>query len=150
MALSRSEELILGALVSAAEASAPCPIADDLAELIGSQSVSTTVGIMHRLESKGLIRVERYQRTRRVMIVATGKATREPKNKAMHWRKRPASMPAPSLSVVRTRSPDVAQVLASAARREDRGLADFLADLVWEGALARGLLDSPDDLKRAG
>lgn len=83
-----ADQIIMGALTSAAEQGAYCPTADDLSDMIDSNAVSTTVAIIHRLERRGLVKVERYQRSRRVTIVETGCSTAEPANKAPHWRVR--------------------------------------------------------------
>jgi len=77
------------AIYIAADRGLPCPRADDLAEIIGGEeggAISTTVLIMHRLEHRGLIQTERYQRARVVTIMETGKRTAEPRCKTPHWR----------------------------------------------------------------
>jgi DNA-binding MarR family transcriptional regulator len=73
--LRRSEQIILDALAHAAEHNQPCPINMDLEFLIGADSTSTASWIIARLEEKGLIKVERFQRFRVVEIVKTGKRT---------------------------------------------------------------------------
>src|SRR3546814_7664867 len=89
MGMSQSERVIYQALVNAAEAMRPCPKNDDLMGLIGASSDSTPPTIVRRLEEKGLIKVDRFQRSRRVYIVATDKWTPMPLNTAPHWRNRP-------------------------------------------------------------
>lgn len=87
----QKEVRLYAELTRCAELGLPCPTADDLACLIGEEdggAISTTVLVMQRLEKQGLIHVERYQRSRVVTIMATGKKTAEPKNKAPHWRDR--------------------------------------------------------------
>lgn len=128
-----AEDVILNALVQAAEVGSPCPTADDLSDLIGSSSVSTTVGIMQRLEKRGIIKIERYQRERRVTIVKTGAKTAQVKTPVPHWRDRPRAVPSPAFEVVRRRDPEASQALMVAARHEGRALSDFLADMVWLG-----------------
>jgi hypothetical protein len=134
-----AEAIVFSAIEAAANDGLHCPRADDLAEMISVESVSTTVGIVNRLERKGLITVERFQKSRRVTIVATGKMTAEPANRTPHWRTRPHNVPSPSLTTLRQRNPDVAQALMIAARHEGRALNDFLADLVWEAWEARSI-----------
>lgn len=73
--LSPQELVIYQAILAAAEMGQVCPNYLDLNELAGYESASSSVGVVKRLEQKGLIRVVRYQRFRRVQIVATGKWT---------------------------------------------------------------------------
>lgn len=75
LCLSQQERVIYQALVDAADNDQVCPNYLDLNELAGYESASSSVGVVKRLECKGLIRVVRYQRFRRVQIVATGKWT---------------------------------------------------------------------------
>lgn len=70
--LTPQERTIYQALVDAAENKQVCPNYLDLNELVGYESASASVGVVKRLEAKGLIVVSRYQRFRRVQIVATG------------------------------------------------------------------------------
>lgn len=72
MCLTPQERTIYQALVDASEAGQVCPNYLDLNEMVGYESASASVGVVKRLEVKGLIRVVRYQRFRRVQIVATG------------------------------------------------------------------------------
>jgi DNA-binding MarR family transcriptional regulator len=86
--LSLFEGAVLAALTRAAERAEACPTADDLLEHIGFGAQSTTVAVIRRLEERGYIKVDRYQRSRRVTILATGKSTRRPENTTPHWRSR--------------------------------------------------------------
>ena len=133
--LNPRERIVYDALCAAAEADRPCPTQDDLADALGGVSLSTTVAIMQRLERLGLIITKVYQRSRQVVILATGRATRAPKSTAVHWRHRPRDVPAPSIATLRDRErePGTAEQLLAAARREGRSPADFLGDLVWAG-----------------
>lgn len=70
--LTPQERIIYQALVEAACLNQVCPNYLDLNELAGYESASASPGVVKRLEQKGLIRVMRYQRFRRVQIVATG------------------------------------------------------------------------------
>ena len=132
--LSWNELTIYRALADAAAAGAPCPTADALGALIRCASPSTTPTIVGRLERKGLIRVERYQRSRRVQIVATGDWTAEPPNQSPHWRERPkAGVPAPARTVVAAHQPTMASEIAMWAQKRGVSLADALCDLVFVG-----------------
>ncbi len=62
--LTPQERTIYQALVDAAENSLVCPNYLDLNELVGYESASASVGVVKRLEAKGLIVVSRYQRFR--------------------------------------------------------------------------------------
>lgn len=128
-----NERLIYRALVKAANAGKPCPTADDLQELIGCHSNSTPSEVMRRLEKRGLIKREIYQRGRRVTIVATGKMTRACVNTAPHWRDRPRDVPRPSPTTIQQRKPDTAAEIFREAQRRGKAPQDFLADLVWIG-----------------
>jgi hypothetical protein len=71
------EAIAYDALAAAADADRPCPLNLDIEMLVGCRSGSVVPGLVARLERKGLIKVVRYQRFRRVMIVATKKWTRQ-------------------------------------------------------------------------
>lgn len=101
--LRRSERIVYQALIDAAEAGQPCPLNMDIEDLIGCDSTSMGPWIIRRLEEKGLIKVERYQRFRVVEIVATGKRTA--RSPSMH-----------------TERPHVPRGMRSAAHHTDRKL----------------------------
>lgn len=73
--LTWTERTTYRALVEAAEAGLPCPSNIDIEMLCGYNSCSMGPVMVKRLERKGLIRVERFQRFRIVEIVATGART---------------------------------------------------------------------------
>lgn len=133
--LSEWEAKILARIEEAAEKGEPAPLAEDLAEICGCSAISTTVRLVHRLDQRGLIKVEVYQRGRRITVVATGKSTAPVRNQAPHWRvrPRPASMPAPSLAHVKGRNLNFALEVMQAARADGMEFADFLAELAWHG-----------------
>lgn len=131
--LSHNEIAIYRELVQAAREGRPCPNADQLNEVIDCSSASTSTTIMSRLERYGLIRVDRYQRSRQVHIVATGESTAEPASKVPHWRDRPREVPTPAISVLKQRGPDVMAQIAAWASRRGVPVVDALADLVWVG-----------------
>ncbi|QNQ08382.1 hypothetical protein [Sphingomonas alpina] len=133
--LSLWERRVFATIIAAAEAERLAPTADELQAACGCNSVSTTVDIVHRLERRGLIWVERYQRSRRMFVVSTGKATAPVSNKTPHWRtlSRPKSVPALGIQQVRQRQPDLAVEIIRAAHREGVRIDDFIAELVWRG-----------------
>ena len=133
MGAEQAETIAYQAVFAAAEAGAPCPSADDLAEALGFRSVSGTVDVLHRLERRGLIKVDRYQRGRQVTIVSTGKKTAEPSCRVSHWRIARPPVPTPPIAMIRERKPDVARDIEMAARRDGRALQDYLGDLVFAG-----------------
>lgn len=82
------EHMVMRELERCANAGELCPTVTHFAVLLDCSEGGTVVGIMKRLEARGLIRVQRYQKTRQVTILATGAQTAEPKSKAIHWRDR--------------------------------------------------------------
>lgn len=139
--LTENERIIYDALVMAANASAPCPGNDALNEMIGSGNDSEAPRLLGRLEVKGYIEREVFQRSRRVGIKATGKWTALPLNTAPHWRNRPKDVPAPAPAVVKTRRPDIAAEIFTEAAKLGKPAVEYLADLVfvgWEVEKARG------------
>jgi DNA-binding MarR family transcriptional regulator len=133
-----SEQVVLGILVEAAEHGARCPSNEDIAEKLGF-ALSAPPQILNRLERRGEIAVERYQRSRRVTVISTGKATAPVKNKTPHWRAvpRPASMPSLSPTYVQQRRPDLARDMMVAARHEGLTFQDFVLELIWAGWCSR-------------
>jgi DNA-binding MarR family transcriptional regulator len=137
--LTEMERETLALIAEATEAGRQAPTADDIQERIGCNSISTTVNLVRRLELRGLILVERFQRTRRITLVSTGKRTAAVSNETPHWRSAPRKRSAPSvpLSYVQQRKPDLAREMIVAARREGLSMQDFLGELVWAGWRAR-------------
>ena len=137
--LPEMERVALALIAEAAEAGRQAPTADDIQERTGCNSISTTVNLVRRLELRGLIEVERFQRTRRITLVSTGKRTAAVSNETPHWRKgpRPRSVPAVPISYVQQRKPELAREMIVAARREGLNVQDFLGELVWAGWKAR-------------
>ncbi|MAO03586.1 MAG: hypothetical protein CL804_03525 [Citromicrobium sp.] len=78
MDLTYAERMTYQAICAAADAGLPCPLNLDIEDLTGFSSASMGSSLVRRLEQKGLIRVERYQRFRRVQVCATGKWTARP------------------------------------------------------------------------
>jgi hypothetical protein len=131
----QAKEAIFQCLSEAADKGEICPTADDLAEVSGVASISTTVALMHSLEDDGRIKVERFQKSRQVMIVRTGQATAEPRDKTPHWRELVSETPAPSVEAIKHRAPTIALEIFAAARALGKTPQDYLTDLVllgWE------------------
>ena len=131
--MTERERIVYEALNAAAEACLPAPRNDDLMEMVGCSSDSTPPHTIRRLEEKGLIEVARFQRSRQVCIVATGKCTAMPLSSAPHWRDRPKDVPTPSISAVRARQPDIAAQIMTWAASRSMPICDVLADLVYVG-----------------
>jgi DNA-binding MarR family transcriptional regulator len=122
------EMMVYRALRKAADEERECPSADDISDLIGANAVSTTVDLIQRLERKGMIRVQRYQRSRRVFIIETGKSTKEPTNKAPPWREQ-----AITLSALQAERPDMMIEVTLAADRAGVTLAEYFRTCFWAG-----------------
>ncbi len=73
--LSEWEQVVMNELTRAAREQGTCPTNLDLEMMLGCQSGSVAPSIVARLERKGLITVQRYQRFRTVTICATGETT---------------------------------------------------------------------------
>lgn len=133
--MSPREAAVYRMLAEAAAHGRECPSNDDLCAVLACPSSSTPADAITRLERKGLIRVQRYQRARRVQIVVSGDWTAEPGNTAPHWRDRPKGkdMPTPAAHHVQRREPDISAQIAVWASRRGVKLVDALADLVFVG-----------------
>lgn len=122
------EHMIYWAHVRAAEAGVLAMTHMDLSALLDC-CLSTPTHLEQKMEGRGWISVDRFQRGRRVTIMATGKATKQPVGTAPHWRARPEHQMEP-MALLRQRHPDVFQALVVAARRERRSVAAYAADLI--------------------
>lgn len=127
------ERTVLQHCERAAVAGEPAPSIEQLTQAIGATGVSTVPGIMKRLEAKGHITRQIYQRGRTVCIVSTGDCTAPPNDLTPHWRVRTDRIPAPAIQLVREKVPSVAAQIEREAREANRPLSDFLADLVYIG-----------------
>ena len=76
----------LAILEFAAKEGQPCPKNETFCMRLGFASTSGPVAMLARLERKGMIRVQRFQRSRVVEIIASGKKTAAPENTTPHWR----------------------------------------------------------------
>jgi signal transduction histidine kinase len=70
--------MVFAMLIEAALAGAPCPTNLEIEDALAVGSTSLGARKLALLEQRGLIRVERWQRARRVTIVATGWQTAAP------------------------------------------------------------------------
>lgn len=137
-----AKEAVFNRLSQAAEIGDICPTADELQEVAGVESVSTTVALMHVLEREGRIVVDRFQKSRTVTIVATGQKTAEPSNQAPHWRDLPGKIPAPAAQTFAQRHPDKAQLIFAAAKRKGFSPQEYLDRLVELGWEVESMVDS--------
>ena len=81
-ALNEFETITLAMIRRAAQAGEPCPTNLDIEIELGCNSTSVAPSVVKRLEDKGIIRVNRYQRAREVEIIETGEKTaRHPQRK---------------------------------------------------------------------
>lgn len=136
----QAKEAIFQCLSEAADKGEICPTADDLAEVSGVASISTTVALMHSLEDECRIKVDRFQKSRQVTIVQTGRTTAEPRDKTPHWRELTKDTPAPSVEAIKQRAPSIAQEIFAEARARGKAPQDYLTDLVllgWEVEIMR-------------
>lgn len=100
---------------------------------LGLSGYGTVPGVLKRLEAKGLISRNIYQRGRQVCIVDTGQCTAAPSCTAPHWRLREAQVPTPAIQQVRQRMQNEASLIEQEARKLGKPMSDFLADLVYIG-----------------
>jgi hypothetical protein len=120
--------MIYWAHVRAADEGSLAPTHMDLSTLLDC-CLSTPTHLEQKMETKGWIKVDRYQRGRRVTIMSTGKSTKEPQGTAPHWRTRPEHQLEP-MALLRARHPDVFQQIVVGARRERKSVAAYTADLI--------------------
>lgn len=73
----------------AAERGDPVPRYDRILEILGEPSNGTIANVDRRLVAAGVIRIETFQRSRRVFVVELDRWTAMPANTAPHWRSRP-------------------------------------------------------------
>ena len=133
------EAMVYRSLSRAAENGERCPTSIEIATMLDCSPGGTAAGIVKRLERRGLISVERYQRERRVTIVATGKSTAQVKTPAPHWRTRPrpASMPSVSPTYLTAKRASMGAAIVMAAQQEGMSVQEFIAELAWAGWLQR-------------
>jgi hypothetical protein len=106
---------------------------DEIAERIGATGAGTVPGILARIEAKGFIIREIYQRGRKVCIAATGQCTAPPECQVIHWRKIADRAPTPAIHQIRQHDMNLAQWIETEARRTGRNHLEFLEELVRRG-----------------
>lgn len=106
---------------------------EDMRMELGALSYSTVPGVMKRLEAKGYITRQIYQKGRQVCIVSTGQCTLAPRDQTPHWRVRTDRVPSPAIQSVREKAKPVAAMIEAEARLLGKSLTDFLSDLVYIG-----------------
>lgn len=129
------EKRIYDACLEAAVGNLPAPSVETLTVMIGASAPSTVPGIMGRLEAKGYITRNIYQRGRQVCIVDRGICTLAPANTAPHWRLRPRteSPPTPAIQQLRQREQSLTAMIEQEARSRGVPFATMLEDLVYIG-----------------
>jgi hypothetical protein len=102
---------------------------------IGSHNVagSTAAGVLNRLEAKGYITRQAFQRGVQVCIVESGLCTAPPPCTVPHWRAITERVPTPAIHHLRQRDMTAAQWIETEARRIGRDHLDFLQELVRRG-----------------
>lgn len=130
------EDRLYAILVDAANRGAPCPLTDDLVEMLGCESNSTPSECMVRLEAAGKVSVRRYRQHRVVTIVATGRFTAEPANPRPHWRDRPMGLAAGALKLIDAAQPGAAATIRALSAHRGVGVPDIVAEVMKAGLQA--------------
>jgi DNA-binding MarR family transcriptional regulator len=130
----KAEQIIYAEVVRCATLDLEMTSCDDLADMLGGAAVSTTVGILNRLEKKGVIRIKRYQRSRQVYVVELDLSTREPRNKTPHWREQERE-PVPSIhqQTLKAYNPKLAERVLKEAFKVGKTPPEFMELLVRIG-----------------
>lgn len=131
--LSPVERIVFDKCQEAAANGLPAPSIENLSQDIGATGVATVPGIMKRLEDKGYITRQIFQRGRIVCISQTGQCTLPPRDQTPHWRLRTDRVPSPTIQGLRERSKPIAAMIEAEARLLGKSLTDFLGDLVYIG-----------------
>lgn len=131
--LTTVERIVFERCQEAAAKGQPAPSIEDLSQDIGATGVATVPGIMKRLEAKGYITRQIFQRGRIVCISQTGQCTLPPNDQTPHWRLRTDRVPSPTIQGLSERSKPIAAMIEVEARLIGKSLTDFLGDLVYIG-----------------
>lgn len=83
--LSCAEAVVLELVRHAARMALPAPTSDEIADVAQVESLSTPTAILRRLQLRGLIYVESFQRGRRIWL-PDGRATAPPRCTTPPWR----------------------------------------------------------------
>ncbi len=130
------EQSVMDFCKRAAAEGRPLESADTIAAAIGATGVSTVAGIMKRLEQKGYITRQIFQRGRVVCIAETGQCSLPPNDTSPHWRLRTENVPAPAIQAVRERAPSVMVMVEKYAKLEGCDTQTMLHHFVYIGAHA--------------
>ena len=125
------EHMIYWDHVRSADAGQLARSVSDIAAYLDCGEGGTRTTIERRMEDRGWIKVERFQKGRRITIVATGAQTKMPKCVSPHWREKAEHQD--PLRYLSTRHPDMYARMIKQARRERKGLGAFMAALMIEG-----------------
>jgi SOS-response transcriptional repressor LexA len=80
--------ILFDMIEKAAEAGESCPSTNEIADTFGFASTASSHRLMCELVDAGLIEVVTFTNGRTATIVATGRSTKPPKSKGLHWRTR--------------------------------------------------------------
>jgi hypothetical protein len=128
------EQRVLDICIADAKAGRQLRPNDEIAAEIGATGAGTVPGILLRIEQKGYISREIYQRGRRVCIEATGHCTLPPACTVPHWRTITDRAPLPAIQQVRERDQSLASWIETTARSLGRDYLDFATELLRRGA----------------
>lgn len=106
----------------------------EICAAVGSDNLEggTAPGILRRLEQKGYITREVFQRGMKICL-ANGRCTAEPRDLSPHWRLRTERVPTPAIQSIRERSKPLSTMIEAESRMSGKHMNDFLADLVYIG-----------------
>lgn len=127
--LSPTDSLVLKILTQAAERGEICPTNPDLASTLICASIATPSQSLTRLEERGLIVVRRFQTSRQVKIVSTGKWTKKPKDDRPHWRQKKSASRLNTLRELRDKVTDHGLSIRQAA--DHVGISHIYANQLW-------------------
>lgn len=107
----------------------------EICAAIGSDNHEGGTGpaVISRLEQKGYITRNQFQRGCQVCIVDSGICTIPPQNTAPHWRKRTERVPTPTIRQISETTRIIATQIEIESRAVGKHYSDFLADLVYIG-----------------
>jgi hypothetical protein len=131
--LTKGDQRLYRALCVAAREGDPCPSTDDIQEFLGKESTSTPAASLNRIEQAGLIKVIRYQKGRRVLIVETGQITASPANPRPHWRDRPLGKAAGAVGLAEIAHPGAADLIRALSTEFQLPLDVVVAELMLRG-----------------
>lgn len=113
---------------SEADPPLPAESKDDLSVKLGCENGGTITKLEQQMELDGWLAIQRFQRGRQVTIMATGKSTAAPSNRAPHWRDRPEHCDV-TMHLMQ-RYPDVYEAAIAEARRKRISLPAYVSAIV--------------------